>query len=436
LGSTRAVLLVLLAGCSDAAICASEEFQSALSSGEVVVGACRVDGDFAIDRPVSITGEGAASLLAGNLTIETEGRVEIRGLVIESPSRAAILARGGRLVVSDVTIRTELGAGIALENVQAEISNVTIEGSVDVSSPPALPIDFDVGDAATHGVVAAGGTVALSNVQISGTAAAAALFAGNTVTWNGGRLFDALGIGILGDGATVAIDGLEIEDIVQGFELAPAYGAVFVGSGSSSSTDLRVTGTQGIGLAQIGTSGVHTDLEADANSVAGVWVERGDIELTGAIHDNLFAGFVAVETGSIDVHDATIDRTAKRIRQVELLGSIEVGDGIQVVRPSIETTIRGVTMEGNERTGLLLDLPMQHGTIDLTDLEITVTSSSGAAAVAQGSAPADWDQGVTRNGTDALADQAKAGTLDILGVIAPCDHPRGAGLSGLADIGL
>ena len=399
------------------------------------MGACRIDGDFTIDRPLAIAGEGSTSELRGNLTITTEGRVSLSDLSISSPSRAAILARGGNLVLSNVDIRMELGVGVALEDVQAELTDVSIDGSIDPSNPPALPIDFGIGDAATHGVVARGGTIALTNVAISGTAAAAALFADSSVQWTGGRIFDALAIGILGEGGTVAIDGAEIDGIVQGFELAPAYGAVFFGAGTYSTDAVHVTGTQGIGIAQIGSNATHADLEADANSVAGVWVERGDVELTGALHDNLFSAFVAVETGRIDVHDAAIDRTAKRVRQVEITGRIEVGDGIQVVSPSIDTTIRGVTMSGNERAGLLLDLPAQHGTITLTSIDITVTSSAAAAAVAQGAPPVDWDQGITRNGTDAAADRA-IGALDVLGVIAPCDRPKGTGLTALSDLGL
>jgi len=435
LGSTRALVLLVLTGCSEAEICTSAEFEAALSGDRVEVGACRIDGDYAIDHPIVIVGQSGASL-AGSFDFTTAGNVQISNLSIESPSGAAIRAESTTILIEDVDITTELGVGIALQNCTAQLINVTIDGSIDVSNPPSLPINFGIADASTHGLVAFAGTTTIDQLEISGTAAAGALFAGTAVAWNGGRVFDSLGVGVLAEGGVAGIANVEIDGIVQGFELAPAYGAVFVGNGGYDTTNLHVTGTQGIGVAQIGADGNHIDLEADANSVAGVWVERGDVELTGNLHDNLFSSFVGVETGTIDIHDATIDRTVKRIRQVELLGSIEVGDGIQVVSPTTMTSIHGVTMNGNERAGLLLDLPAQHGTISLTDLEITVTSSASAAAVAQGSPPPGWDQGVARNGTDAAADASFAGTLDVLGVIAPCDHPRGTGLVRLTDLGL
>ncbi len=375
-------------------------------------------------------------MIRGSLTIATDGRVEVRDLAIASPSHAAVLARGGQLAIENVDITTALGVGVALEDVEAELTNVSIAGAIDLANPPSLSVDFGIDDASTHGIVAAGGTTALTNVDVRGTAAACALFAGGAVTWNGGAVSDALGIGVLADGGSAAISDVSIDGIVQGFALPPAYGVVFVGAGSYSTSSVRVAGTQGIGLAQIESSAVHTDLEASGNSVAGVWVERADVELTGNLHDNTFAGFVAVETPHLDVHDATIDNTHAAVRQVELLGSIEVGDGLQVVSPSLETTIDGVTMSGNERAGLLLDLPSAFGTLSLTDIEITVTSSGAVAAVAQGSPPAGWDGGITRDGTTAAADQARTGTFDVLDVIAPCDRPRGLEVGDLQDLGL
>src|SRR5687768_5493018 len=174
---------------------------------------------------MTIRGQGASSVLAGSIAIETEGNVEIRGLAIQSPSGAAILARGGTLVVEDVDISSALGVGIALEDVTSELRNVSIEGSVDVSNPPVLPIGFGLSDASTHGLAAFGGTTIAMNVEISGTAAAGALFAGGTVVWTEGRVFDSLGVGVLPEGGMTVLTAIEIDGIVQGFELAPAYGA-------------------------------------------------------------------------------------------------------------------------------------------------------------------------------------------------------------------
>lgn len=411
----------LVTGCGDGdEICTPEGFEEALGGGaeEIAVGECEIRGRFEVDRDVLIRGTGEASILAGD-------------------AGAALLIDGGTVRIEDLRVEVAKGVGIAASDADVSLTRVVIEGSIDVDDPPVLPAVVTPMDASSHGLVIAGGRAELADVHISNVAAAGALFHEAEVTWRGGRVADNLRTGLLVEGGRVEVTGLAVENTRQGGALAPAYGVVAVGGGALATSELGVSATQGIGVAHIGASGVHAGVDVRENSVAGVWAERSDVELSGAIHDNRFAGFVGVEPERIDIHDAAIDRTEKRLRQVELLGSIEVGDGIQIVRPMGMTSISGVSLSGNERVGLLLDLPPGHGTIDVASVEVVVTGDE-AGCVAQGDPPPDWDEDVTRNGTDRVADQAKAGTFDVLEVIAPCDLPKesGIGSGGLFDLGL
>lgn len=414
--------LLLLAGCGGGEeICTPEGFEEALAGDaeEIALGECEVRGSFTVDRAVRIIGRGEASILIGG-------------------AGAALLVRGGDVRIEDVRIQVTKGVGIASSSGAVMLSRVVIAGSIDVNDPPQLPTGVTPADASSHGLVIVGGRAELADVRVSGMAAAGALFHDAEVSWSGGVVARNLSVGVLVEGGRVDLTDVTVEETKQGGALPPAYGVVAVGDGDLTSSRLSVGTTQGIGLAHIGATGAHADVQVRENNVAGVWAESSEIELSGTIENNRFAGFVAVDTERVDIHDATIDRTEKRLRQVELLGSIEVGDGIQIVRPSGSTSISGVSLSGNERVGLLLELPPEHGTLALSSVEVNVTEEGEAGCVAQGDPPPSWDDDVTRNGTDRVADASKAGMFDVLEVIAPCDLPResGIGPGGLVDLGL
>jgi hypothetical protein len=432
-------ILAGAAACGDGEVCSREAFEEAMASGHVALGACAIEGSLAITRPVTVTGvpAGARSIASRleNVEIATSGAVELRGLTIASREGAAVLARMGDLALENVVIQIERGAGVAVESGTVRLSNVEIRGTVSIDDPPELPVIVRPSDASSHGIVVSNGTATLTGVTITAMAAAGALFHASDVTWTGGMVTRNLGAGVIVEGGTARLTGVTIGDTKQGFSLTPAYGLVGV-SGVVETTMLAVAGTQGVGVAQIGSTGSHVDLDTADNAVAGVWAERSAIAVTGAIHDNKFAGLVAVETTGVDLHDATIERTEKRLRQVELLGSIEVGDGVQVVRPTGVTTMRGLDLTGNERVGLLCELPAEHGTITLEDVDVSVAGDA-AAAIAQGMPPPGWDDGVRRTGTDRDTDRSKSGSFATLEVIGPCDRPKESGIeTGLADIGL
>jgi hypothetical protein len=104
----------------------------------------------------------------------------------------------------------------------------------------------------------------------------------------------------------------------------------------------------------------------------------------------------------------------------------QVGDGLQMVRSADSTTLRDVSMSGNERTGVLVELggsTAKPSTFD--NVTVTVVDMLQHAVVAQnGPTPPGWDAGVKRVGTNEVLDQAVAGRLTAVQAVGPCDMPK------------
>ena len=74
-------------------------------------------------------------------------------------------------------------------------------------------------------------------------------------------------------GGSADVSSLAIEDTLQSLTLVPTYGAIFAASATVTSDALSVADTGGIGVVVADATGAHTNLVAERNVTAAVWVQ-------------------------------------------------------------------------------------------------------------------------------------------------------------------
>jgi hypothetical protein len=138
-----------------------------------------------------------------------------------------------------------------------------------------------------------------------------------------------------------------------------------------------------------------------------------------------------MDTARMVLRDARIETTLKLEHTLSEGGHEPVGDGIHAVRTGGTLEVRNVTLTGNERVGLLLEL--QGGTTDGVTLEGITASGTGAefGVVAQGgTAAAGWDSGVTRDAATSGNDAAPHATLGHMPLVDSGELPAASGVAG------
>ena len=123
-------------------------------------------------------------------------------------------------------------------------------------------------------------------------------------------------------------------------------------------------------------------------------------------------------------------RLVNRTTIVQETRSVEVGDGIQLVGTTQAVTLEDITLSGNARVGVLVDL--DGGTMDSFSMAgVSVDGVDDAlGAIAQGGTlSAGWDDGVTRQGATAANDAAFSDVLDVVSIVDPSDLPPAADLA-------
>lgn len=421
--------------CDAGAIVAALE--RAAAGDTVRLGACLIEGAFEVPSGVAVEGRGAEE----TLLIAPPGRPGlvlspgamdatcVRRLGVESSGPVGILARGtGSACLEDLSVRATLGVGVGAEGLsRITLSAMTISGPVTSANQVSVPDPVTPMDSATHGLVLVRvGMASLAEVSVSGFAAAGALFSASSVAWSGGGAPRNLSLGLLVEGGSAVLGDVDLSETLGQTRLEPAYGGAFLGGVSVESHRLRVNDGEGRGLFHQGATGIHEEIEAFDNQNVAVWFEDvPSFELTGRISRNRIAGVVAVDSQNIGVHDAQIDRSVRTTRVFPGSPPIDVGDGIQLVRTSTGVRVARVSLDGNERVGLLLDLG--GATLDPTALQDVTVLGSGASlgVIAQGGTlPVGWDSSVVRPPDIRANDLAFSGLLDVVEGVGPCSMPR------------
>ena len=434
------------------ASCDPDELQAALSNaadGDTVrIGTCRLTVSLTVPAGVTLEGAGVDdSVLVGPdgevaLTVEpAAGGTFVRNLSVESAGPAAVLVEGaGSATIEHVQIVASRGIGLGVEGLDDLIlTNVSLRGPVDAANASGYLPPVSSEDVATHGLVIVGvGAATLNDVDSSGYAQFGALIVDSAITWSGGGTSENLGTGLMTWGGSATLTSLDLSGTFEGLQLIPAYGGVFAGGADVDTTSLHVSDSEGYGLLHSESTARHIDLTARNNDLAAVWLQNcSRFELSGAgsgLVGNGLAGIVAVDSSDVTIRHAHVDATVTRTMIVAETGSVQVGDGIQLVGTTDNVTLENLTLSGNARVGLLVDFA--GGTLDSLSMADVSVDGSGEAlgAIAQGGTlRAGWDDGVMRQGATAANDAALADDLDVVGIVDPSDLPTAA---ALADQGL
>lgn len=445
----RIVLAVLAtAACGGDPVCDLAAATAAFAEGGTVdLGACRIDGDLVVPAGVTLRGLGPdQTTIAGSgvdPAVTLQAGAALVGVTVVSPGPVAVLGRGaGRFRLEGVRVEASLGVGIGFEDATSvELVDVQAQGPVNASNVNALPSgDVTPMQSASHGVVIVDvASAAFDRVSSAGFAEFGALIINSGLQWRGGGASDNRGVGIMVEGGTATLDGLSLCRTMRGIKLRPTYAGVFTNGATVTSTRLEVCDGDGDGLLHHRSTGLHVDLTAEDNGGAAVWTQASSgLEVSGRIAGNRFGGVVAVDARDVVLRDAQIIGTRSGVRFQEGRTTVEPGDGVQLVRSTAGARLQAVSLQGNERVGLLLELdaPVPSGLFDR--VEVSATTADQLGAVAQGAmVPADWDTGVQRDAMTTAADAMFVGQLEIVGIVGPCFRPVAdqLGATGLATLG-
>ncbi len=449
----RALAALTLAACggeTTVVVSSAEALREALdgaTSGTVVqLSAGTYAGSFTVPAGVRIVGAGVelveivapTDLDALRVTGGADVATRVSGLSIAIDGGMGVRAIGGRVELVDVSIRGPRGAGAGVADADdVTLTRVRVEGPVTEASATSLPAVPTSDATLTHGIVLLRVTRAvLTDPEVRGTAHAGVLAVDSGLLWTGGRVEGVLGSGAIAVGGTATIGGLTVDRVFRGVGLVPAYALALVG-GAVATTDLVVTGSDDVGVFQSEGSAEHDRVDLRGNAFGGLWTQLATVTEVrgGSLEGNGLVGVHALEVDELTLVDLAITGTLARTRVVGA-GSLEVGDGIQVVRPT-RATLGRLTLADSARVGLLAD----GGGGSLAGVSVSESTVSGTGAqlgaIAQnGEVASGWDAGMERDAVTTANDAAFVGELGILGVVAPTEVPtadalRSAGLDAV-----
>ncbi len=444
----RFALAALLWGCGGGIPpCAAGALEAALSTagpGDVVeVGACRAEGRFRVPSGVTLRGDGpSVSVIASAGTaIELLGDATVEGLRIEHGAGHGIGSLGAASVtIRDVEIFSTLGrAAIGISDVASvSITDVTLAGPVTSESvAQMLPEQPTAMDTALHGLVLINvANASLERVDVTGYGTCGVASSSSTLSWVGGSASGNLGIGIWIDGGNAALQDVVVEETLRGFRGVTSYGLLSTRMASLQTQNMTVRRTHsGIGTLHDTGSVAHESLLAEGHSAGAVVAQRTtSMALVGGsrLLDNDFGGLLAAEAGGLVVDDVRIERT-RQVRRLEgNWGNVQIGDGIQLASPPAGTTLRNLTLLGNERAGILLDLGgADTSAVTLTSVTVDADGSALGAVVQNGAQLSGWDAGIAREGAALVNDPTFAGGLEIIRVLDAASFPASDALVGV-----
>ena len=455
-----AALACLAYGCGDPCDAADVRARlSAATSGDVVtLPACRLEVALEVPAGVTLRGTGASELVGpGDGPAVTLGTGAGSPTILEDVTihshHTAVLARGeGDATIDGVTIDAQTGVGLRLEaGGTTHVLDSTVRGTVtEANRDESRWLSVTSSEAPTHGLLASRGTLVLERSRIEGFAwLAAALGTGTEagpdpvdVTIRESTVGHGLGVGIATRARTFTLEDTAVEDVWTGVRGWPSYG-VFVETGAITSSRLALSRCDAYGLVQIAGEAMHTAPTITTTGDVGVWLGE-DVTATIAgpgarIEDTAFSALTAVDATRVTLRDVEITSVRSVRRTVLVRGSIEIGDGIELVGSAF--SLSNVSISGAERLGLLLDASATFTAADLSGVTVT-SEGAGLGAilgsvdrVAEEASPSaavpGWDTGITRAGAAIANDPAFTGSLaaivapappstgNVLGVIAP-----------------
>ncbi|MAQ18058.1 MAG: hypothetical protein CMN30_25075 [Sandaracinus sp.] len=460
--------------CSIAAIQA--ELDDANAGSTVTFPAnCRVEGSLVVPAGVRLEGASGAELAVtatSALGVELGAGAELAELAIEARGRAAVVARGDA-TLSAVAVDLRHGIGLYLTGGNHTLSDVTLTGPVTAANaadatwvnvvaepdpdtgctsatlcacePGSIVSETEVCDetgrvvtwAPTIGIYARDATLGFDGVMVAGLARYGVVADGTELTWNGGGVRDVVGVGILFRGGRSTLTDVAVSGAVSGLRGVPSYGILATEGHAQTTTRTTVEAGERFGLVSLDGQGTHTDLTVQGNGDVGLWIGGSDaFDVRGAstVAANGVAGVAVLDSTGVTLDGLAVTGTVAVTRPVGSFGSQTIGDGIQLVGAN-EAVLRGVTLSGNERVGLLVDVVPG---LTFEAVEVSATGDAfgalgGAADLATGDivvGAAAWDTGITRRDAALVNDPTATGGFDALVVAEPAGVDAVVGIVG------
>ena len=352
----------------------------------------------------------------------------IEDISIESKASVAVMLVGDKCAsLKQIGIKCYKGFGLAGENLsEISMNTVSLSGQIANLNSISYPIDPNVYPAIGM-VFSSVADVQLEEVDITGFAGFAAIMNDTSGSWASSEIADNIGVGILLDGGNVIMNDLDIIR-VENCKLSSCtfsnqvYALAAVGGNNLTSSNLGITNNGGIGLFMHQSTGEFVDLNVSDNKKIGVWLqevsgsgERKGFSLKGTnntIEGNLGAALVAHSSGDIEIEDASLSTTLMYPISETEIGSGDWADGIHVVNLAGDLSLRRLTMDNNERIGVLL-----HGKTDetasITIEGLTISGEGEYGFRAQGGIDREsaWDDEMDVD--EPLAENDAALTIDM-----------------------
>jgi hypothetical protein len=399
-----------------------------------------VQGPFTVPSGVALRGQDRERTIievpAGAVGLTLAGDAQVSDLRIESSGYAAIVARtSGSVTIERVVVDVDRGLGIGAQALsELALTDVELRGPVTRDNANEISlIDEELArdETGTYGLVTLHVADAqLTDVTSSGFAFFGAALIDTGTTWTGGGTPANLRNGLMVYEGTASLTTLDLCDTMKGLEPL-ANAGVFAAAAVVDTTGLSVCASDRLGLLHDGATARHVDLVATENLDAAVWVQNcPSFEISGAgsaLTDNRFAGIAVLDSTNVVVSDATISNTELSPRFIDVTGRIDVGDGLQLVGSTEGIQLSDLTLSGNQRVGVLIDL--DGATIDdtwLADISVDGTGTELGVIAQNGVLGAGWDGAVDRQGDTVSndADFFATGTpIDTIEAVGPNTLP-------------
>lgn len=429
----------------------ADNLRNAESGTEVLVDACTVVGSFAVRAGVTLRGQGVGLSRiqsedgAPALVVETSSRATSRlvGLTVAPAGCAGVVIEGGGSAsVEDVEVLSALGVGLLADGTGSlSLTRVSLGGPVTVENVGTLGPEPSPDETATFGLVLLQvASASLESVEVAGFALAGALIVESDLGLRGCSLSDNSQLGLFVVGGRAALDDVDLSRTFAGMTLIPVVAGLFAGGADVSSTDLIVEDNQGLGLYHAGGRVSHVDLVVRDNEETAVSAHGCDeVVVTGAgteIARNGVAGLFVTEAGRTELRGFRVTDTVLTPAIYGETGLIEVGDGLELLRPAGPVELADLELAGSGRVQLLVDL----GGDAAVELRVEAVVVDGAGdqlgALLQGAPGHEgWDAELDRRGATEANDGAFEGSLPTLTVptleaVDPRDYSREGLLGG------
>lgn len=391
---------------------------------------CELRGSFTVPRGVTLQGDSRESNTLRAPPDEVAVRLQpgegeparLADVTVVPAGAAAIVAEGsGEAALERVSVRADTGIGVRASGLDRLLAqDVDIRGPVTPANVDELLTEVTQHQTATKGLVLlCVGSTELQTVTIRGFASVGVTVDGGALSWTGGGVSSTRGMALYMRATAAQMQDVVVEDTMQGSALLPVYAGAFVDGTTVETTRLRVRGSIGFGLLHSGGRGVHRELEiSEATKGATLAFAGTELRLDGArLEGNGYTAVRAVDAAALSIRDTVIEGT--QLRPTWVGGgdfeTVEVGDGLQALRPPDSMTLQNVVLRDNERAGAILDLGDGPWPADaqIEAVEVSGTGEKLGFVVQNGVPPEGWDAGIERLGATAANDAAFDGMLPL-----------------------